>query len=338
MSVNRTTVVGIVVLNAVVAAAQTLGDCTIRTIAGPAITDAGDGGPAEAAQLLNPSGAASDSAGNIYIADSGNQKIRKISPDGIITTFAGIGLVGSGENGGPASSAALSWPSGPAVGPDGSIYFVERTNHRVRRIAGDGMIRTVAGTGVGGFSGDGGPATAADLFIPLAVAVDAAGDLFIADYGNHRVRRVDAETGIITTLAGSDPFGGFTDVLADGSKATSVPLLAQGLALDASGNLLVASHDAIVKITADGIFHVVAGTRDGFGRPLDGARALSTAVPADTLAIDSSGTIYFSGSNNVDSGIWSIGTDGIIHPVVPYTVATSLATFRRKIEWSSSLA
>jgi uncharacterized protein (TIGR03437 family) len=193
------------------------------------------------------------------------------------------------------------------------------------------MIRTVAGTGVGGFSGDGGPATAADLFIPLAVAVDAAGDLFIADYGNHRVRRVDAETGIITTFAGSDPFGGFTDVLADGSKATSVPLLAQGLALDANGNLLVATHDAIVKITTDGIFHVVAGTRDGFGRPLDGARALSTAVPADTLAIDSSGTIYFSGSNNVDSGIWSIGTDGIIHPVVPYTVATSLANTSRGI-------
>src|ERR1017187_4478868 len=163
----------------------------------------GDGGAATAASLSGPLGVAVDSGGNLYIADTGNHRIRKVS-GGTITTVAGKGTPGFSGDQGPATGASLAGPSGVAVDSAGVLYIADSGNQRIRRVA-SGTITTVAGNGVAGFSGDKGPATAASLAgpgaAPQGVTVDAAGNLYIADTGNHRVRMVSG--GIITTVAGN---------------------------------------------------------------------------------------------------------------------------------------
>ena len=176
----------------------------ITTVAGTGTAGfSGDDGLATAAQLANPTGVAVDAAGNLYIADNGNHRVRRVDPSGVITTVAGTGAQGFSGDRGPAIAAQLNSPVGVAVDTAGSLYIADRGNERVRRVDPSGVIITVAGTGVQGFSGDRGPAIAAQLNTPRDVAVAADGTLYIADYDNHRVRRVDLSSGVITTVAGT---------------------------------------------------------------------------------------------------------------------------------------
>jgi sugar lactone lactonase YvrE len=165
---------------------------TITTIAGTGVQGfSGDGGPALAAQFDGPRGLAGDSAGNLYVADDNNHRIRRIDPSGIVTTFAGTGTAAFSGDGGPAQAAELNHPRGVAVGSRGNVFFADSMNHRVRMVDPEGVISTVAGCGRQGFGGDGGPATVARLFEPRGVAVNGAGNLFVADTYNDRIRRVE---------------------------------------------------------------------------------------------------------------------------------------------------
>ena len=185
-------------------------------------TFTGDGSMATMAGLDFPHGVAVDAVGNFFIADTEKRRIRKVDvSSGIITTVAGTGAAGFSGDDGPATAATLDLPLGLAVDPSGNLYIADSQNHSIRRVdASSGIITTVAGIGVAGFSGDDGPAVDADLHYPAGVAVDAAGNLFIVDCSNHRIRRVDFATGIITTVAGTGE-AGFSG---DGGPATAASL------------------------------------------------------------------------------------------------------------------
>ena len=197
----------------------------------------GDGGPAVAAQLSFPSGVAVDGAGNLYIADSVSNSIRKVDAAGVITTVAGDGTRGYGGDGGAATAAQLKLPSGVAVDGAGNLYIADASNRRIRKVDAAGVITTVAGDGVLGNSGDGGPASAARLYGPTGVALDGAGNLYIADWGNDSIRKVDYSTGVITTVAGT----GINGYSGDGGLPTEAQLnRPQHVALDGAGNLYIA--------------------------------------------------------------------------------------------------
>jgi trimeric autotransporter adhesin len=203
----------------------------ITTVAGTGqFTPAVDGGPATQAAICHPGAIAVDGRGNLFLSDTFCQRIRKVTPNGTITTVAGGGIADPGD-GGPAVVAKLTWSDGLAVDPAGNLFFSERERNRVRKVDAKGVITTVAGTGEAGSAGDGGPATAAKLDFPMAVAVDSSGNLFIAE--RDRVRRVSAR-GTITTVA-----GGGRALLLDGWRATAGALQPFGLAVDPQGNLYV---------------------------------------------------------------------------------------------------
>ncbi|MFD7745066.1 RICIN domain-containing protein [Streptomyces sp. NPDC059698] len=214
-------------------------DGKISTIAGTGAAGfSGDGGPADKAQLNYPLGVAVDSTGTLYISDHANNRVRRIGADGKISTVAGTGAAGFKGDDGPAASAQLNRPYAVAVDSAGILYITDGNNHRVRKVAADGTISTVAGKGAAGFSGDGGPATSAQLNLPLGVVVDSTGVLYISDYHNHRVRKVTPD-GEITTFAGKGAagFGG------DGEPAAAAQLNNPfGLAVDCVDTLYIADH------------------------------------------------------------------------------------------------
>jgi trimeric autotransporter adhesin len=222
-------------------------------IAGGNVGFSGDGGPAVKAQLNKPFGVAADASGNLYIADSGNNVIRKVSAStGIITTVAGNGSNAgtnpggfSGDNG-PATSAELSDPEGVALDASGNLYIADATNWRVRKVdASTGVITTVAGNGIQGSSGDNGAATSAELNHLMGVSVDASGNLYIADTGNMRVRKVNVSTGKISAMAGSGAQGYAGDGGPAGSAKLNNPW---STVVDASGNLYIADYaNAVVR-------------------------------------------------------------------------------------------
>jgi len=272
---------------------------TITTVAGTGnFGYSGDGGPATEAGLSEPKGIAVDAAGNLFIADSGNRRVRRVdATTGIITTAAGNGIVGYSGDGGPATSATLGNPSLISVDAAGNLFIADSGNHRVRRVdATTGIITTVAGNGILGYFGDGGLATAASVAGPQGVAVDAAGNLFIADSGNHRVRRVDATTGIITTVAG-DGMGGYSG---DGGPATAAKLRSPaGSAVDAAGNLFIAGGDRVRRVDATtGIITTVAGNGiEGYAG--DGGPATSAKFDNPTgIVIDAAGNLFIADSSN----------------------------------------
>jgi hypothetical protein len=196
---------------------------------------AGDGGAAASAKLDGPKGLAIDASGNLYIADSYNQRIRKVTPAGIISTVAGNGTAGYSGDNGAATNAELNYPSGVAVDASGNLYIADQNNNRIRKVTPAGTITTLAGTGTAGYSGDGGGATVAELKSPSSVAVDASGDIFIADSGNQRVRMLTPGT-IIATVAGTGAQGS----AGSGLAAIDAPLNGPAsVAVDASGNLYV---------------------------------------------------------------------------------------------------
>ena len=208
----------------------------ITTVAGGGHYGLGDGGAATSASLIGPSGVAVDASGNLFIADRWNYRIREVDPDGIITTVAGNGSYGYSGDGGQATSASLAGPSGVAVDASGNLFIADTYNNVIRKVDNNGIITTVAGNGINGYSGDGGQATSASLVQPSGVAVDASGDLFIADTWNNRIREVNPD-GIITTVAGNGSF----NYSGDGGQATSASLAGpSGVAVDASGNLFIA--------------------------------------------------------------------------------------------------
>jgi len=262
----------------------------ITTVAGNGTAGfGGDDGPATAAQLTDPSGIALDASGNLFIAD--RLRVRRVEAStGVITTIAGNGNCCFSGDGGPATAAGLDYCLNVAVDIAGNVFTAEPcNNHRVRRVdATTGIITTVAGNGVQGFSGDGGPATAAELGSPVAVAVDAAGNVLIAD--TFRVRRVDATSGIITTIAGN---GMFPPDSGDGGPATDAQLAAVGLAFDAAGNLFIADADRIRRIDANtGIISTVAGTGIR-GYSGDGGPAIAAQLYEPLgLAFDTAGNLF----------------------------------------------
>jgi hypothetical protein len=226
-------------------------DGIITTIAGTGIQGfSGDGGPATSARLRSPTGIAVDGAGNLYIADPHDNRIRKVTPAGIISTVAGNGVSGFSGDGGPATSAQLSEPGDVAVDGAGNLFILDSLNNRIRKVTPDGVIATVAGNGTAGFSGDDGPATSAQLFITYftaGLAVDSLGNLYIADTGNGAIRKV-TPAGVITTVAGN----GIIGFSGDGGRAESSQLFfVRGLAVDGLDNLYAADSDnnRIRKIT-----------------------------------------------------------------------------------------
>lgn len=281
------------------------GDGTIRTIAGVGSPgSAGDGGPATSAQLNAPRGVALDGFGRVFVADRLNYKIRLIDLDGTIRTIAGIGFPGSSADGGAAVSAALISPSGVAVDSLGRVVIAEVDDHRVRRIELDGTLTTVAGTSTPGFSGDGGPAINAQLFLPFGVAVDAADRVVIADSGNHHVRRVDID-GTIHSIAGIGGFGDNGGFNGDGGLATAAQLqFPVGVAVDSSDRVLIADtlNLRIRRIERNGAIGTLAGTGTP-GVPGDGRAATSAPLAnPSSLAIDSLGRWIIA-----DSGYPGIG-------------------------------
>src|SRR5579883_2834599 len=278
---------------------------TISTMAGNGSAGfSGDGGSPQAAALSGPVSIAVDSGGNVYIADQGNNCIRKVTsgPTSTISTIAGtVGAGFSGDGGSPVG-AQLSWPSGVAVDGSGNLYIADQGNNRIRKVVfgSSPRITTVAGNGSSGFGGDGGAPTAAQLSTPASVAVDGAGNLFIADQGNNRIREVVAGgSPIITTVAGTggSGFGG------DGGTAINAILSSpSGVALDATGDIYIAdTQNNRVRFVAAGTARMIqtiagngAATFSGDG--LDPQRA-SLGGPFG-VAVDGGGNLYIADSSN----------------------------------------
>jgi len=292
---------------------------TITTVAGTGTAGfSGDNGPAQAAQLNAPTAVALDGNGNLYIADSGNSAIRKVS-GGVITTIAGSGVAGYANDNSDAVNALLNVPQGVATDTAGNVYIADTLNNRIRKIAGNGIITTVAGNGltsysgdnVGGTgvvktSGDGGPATQSSVDFPTGVAVDAAGNLYIADYGNSAIRVVDTK-GVINTLIGNQD----GVPLEDGQLAASIRLNGPtGVAVDPSGSVYFtegsigagSGHAAgdfkVWRISSSGIFSTAAGNGiESFSGEGGAASAALLNAPAG-LAADNAGNIYIADALN----------------------------------------
>ncbi len=322
----------------------------------------GDGGQATKARLRGPTDVVVDRAGNLYIADRANYRIRKVDTAGIITTVAGghetcdmsdppqCTVQGFSGDGGPATAAQLSLPMGVALTADGStLYIADEHNHRIRKVVlATGVITTVAGSGTsndenaGGFSGDGGDATMALLNNPQDVAVDSAGNLYIADTENNRIRKVVAATGIITTVVGTGTFG----YGGDGGQATAAQLGTPiAVAVDAGDNLYIAdaSNHRIRKVTAaTGIITTVAGghetcdmndppqcTVEGFSGDGSPATAAQLNFPQG-VAVARDGTVYIADTNN--ERIRKVATNGVITTIAGGVFCTNPADDRTCVD------
>jgi trimeric autotransporter adhesin len=310
----------------------------------------GDGGPALGAQLGFPAGVALDRSGRLYIADSGNSRIRQVSPAGIISTVAGNGIYAYSGDGGQAARAQLIDPGGVAVDSNGNVYVADARNSRVRKVSPGGNITTVAGNGTNGYSGDGGPAINAGFSAPQGIAVDGSGNLYIADYYGYRVRKVSAG-GIVSTVAGggsafpgdgglatsaflgnvygiavdnggniyfSLPASGRVRKVSPAGIITTLPVSGvrrpQGISLDNAGNLYIADADAysnqILKFSPDGATTPVAG--GGFFTR-DGIPAVQAELNSpQSVAVDGAGSLYIAQMNSL---IRKVSPDGIIHTI-----------------------
>jgi hypothetical protein len=318
---------------------MTAGD--IYTVAGTGTGGfSGDGGPATAAELNSPDGVAVDHAGNLLIADTGNNRVRVVAEStgtfygkpmtaGDIYTLAGTGTGRFSGDGGPATAAALNHPATVTIDRSFNLVIADSASNRIRVVAHRtgtfygqpmkaGDIYTVEGDGTQGFSGDGGPATAAELGLPSGVAVDGAGNLVIADSANHRVRVVAASTGTFYgqpmtagdtyTIAGD----GGTGASGDGGPATSASVVPQGVAIDSAGNVLIADHpfhDRVRAVAAStgtfygqpmtaGDIYTIAGTGDfGFSGDSGPATAAELSIPRG-MAIDQAGNLLIADTIN----------------------------------------
>lgn len=277
------------------------GTKAISTVAGSSTAGfSGDGGAATAAQLYYPAGIAVDGSGNIYIADKGNHRIRKVTATtGNISTIAGTGSAGFGGDGGVATAAQLNNPVGVAVDGSGNIYIADQYNQRIRMIAAaTGNISTIAGTGSYGYSGDGGAASSATFQNPASVELDGSGNIYVADMFNHVIRKINASTGNISTVAGTGT-GGFSG---DGSAATSANLnYPSDISFDDSGNLYIAvqfSHRIRkVSVVTGNISTIVATGTAGFGGDWGPATDAQINYPTG-IHSDAGGNLYIADREN----------------------------------------
>jgi sugar lactone lactonase YvrE len=271
----------------------------------------GDGIPAAGAELYDPADVAVDSQGNVYIADSINARVRKVSTNGIIATVAGNGTTGYAGDGGPATNAELNSPSGVAVDSQGNVYIADEANQRIRKVGTNGIIATLAGNSFNGYSGDGGQAANAELNSPSGVAVDSQGNAYIADAGNSCIREV-ATNGIITTMAGN----GTNGYAGDGGSATNAELNGPaGVALDSNGNVYIAdANNACVReVRKNGIITTVAGNgMTGYSGDDDVATNAELSFP-EGVVVDGYGNLYIADADN--SVIREVGQNGIITTV-----------------------
>jgi len=262
----------------------------------------GDNGPATSAELSNPSDIALDGAGNLYIADFGNNRVRMVSAaTSKITAYAGTGASGWTGDGGQATSATMNGPTGLALDGAGNLYIAEQYNHVIRKVTlATGVITTVAGNGTQGFSGDGGLATQAQLNRPYGVAVDGAGNLYIADKNNNRVRMVSATSGAISTVAGN----GSSSDSGDGGLATQAGVSGpKAVAVDAAGNLAIVDNGSTLRMVfaASGIMHT---------------NSVSVGAPV-ALREDGAGNLY--AADAVSGGLY------IVSPTTAFTYPTATA-------------
>ncbi|HEY1220801.1 MAG TPA: hypothetical protein VGF03_17800 [Bryobacteraceae bacterium] len=296
----------------------------ITTIAGNGAAGfSGDGGPATAAQLNLPYGLAVDAAGYLYIADLGNNRVRRVSPDGTIATYAGTGVEGYSGDGGQATATQLCAPRNVAVDAAANVYIAEFEGHRVRKVTPAGIIATVAGTGIAGLGGDGGPAIAAQIDFPAGLAVDRTGALLIADSGNNRVRKV-LPGGVMSTVLG-------------GCAANSAPCASSSTALasptavtvDQALTIYVADASGLVRsYTAAGVWANFAGTGvPGYSGDGGTAVAAQLTAPRD-LAADLAGDVFIADGARVRAVyaggiIATCAGDAYLHAVGDGTPATS---------------
>ena len=271
----------------------------ITTVAGTGEAGySGDGGAATSAKINAPRGVAVDNAGNIYISDRSNNRIRKVDADGIITTYAGNGESGYSGDDGAATSAKINFPYSLATDSNGNLYISDAYNHIIRKVDSSGKISTVAGTPESsGYSGDGGAATSAQLNSPLGVDLDSNGNIYIADIYNDRIRKVDTN-GIISTVAGTGESGYTGDGAAATSATISSPITVR---VDEADNIYIAqwsSNPAIRKIwKGSGIITTVAGTGTvGYTTDTTAIHALLTSPLG--MALDSKGNLFFGEQGN----------------------------------------
>ena len=312
----------------------------VTTFAGNGnMTFSGDGGPATAAALNHPRGLAIDSAGGVYISDTDNWRVRRVTPGGIVSSVAGNGGYGATGDGNQAIGASFSDVTDIALDAAGNLYIADASNHRIRKVTPGGIVSTVAGTGVQGSSGDGGLAINATLNRPISVALDAAGNLYICDSSSHNIRRVSLASGIIVTSAGN----GVAAFSGDGGPATAASLqFPLGVAADRYGYLYIADsgNNSIRRVSPGGMIVTVAGSyMAGFAG--DGAAATGALlnIPSDVV-VDGSGNLFIADSGNnrvrkVDGPTGIIGTiaggasDGFSGDAGP--AANSLLSFPWKI-------
>ena len=301
---------------------------TLTLVAGNGTSGySGDGGPAVQASLSNPWGIAVDKTGNIYIADELNNRIRRVSPDGIITTVAGVGTAGFSGDGAAAVDAQLHFPLNVMLDPAGNLYIADYFNGRIRKVSPDGIIVTIAGGGPV-YPADGGLATAAAIAGPTGMAIDATGNIFVADRSGNRVRKITAN-GFISTVAGT----GVAGFSGDGALATDAQLyLPSDVAVDPSGNLFIAdfNNNRIRKVTSAGIITSLPAnyTFNGpSGVALDATGNLYIADRFNNLiqrlstsgtatAVAGNGTVHFSGDggaavNALLNNVTSVAVDAL---------------------------
>ncbi|OQX06754.1 MAG: hypothetical protein BWK80_50345, partial [Desulfobacteraceae bacterium IS3] len=315
---NRTSLIGVILLAVVLAMSFTSAAVLVGGVFSPAYADtittiagqggvagfAGDGGPATAAKFNAIYDITKDSAGNIYIADAHNHRIRKIDTSGIVSTIAGTGVASSSGDGGIATAATLNTPYGVAVDSAGNIFIVEVSGHRIRKVNTSGIISTVAGTGAFGYSGDGGPATAAQLYKPNDIAFDSVGNIYITDSSNACIRKINA-SGIISTAAGTCTVSGYSE---DGTPATK--LSGSRIEIDSADNIYILDNYSVRKINTAGIITTVAGNGTN-GYSGDGGIATSAMLNKPYgVGLDSTGNVYIADCFN--KSVRKVDTSGII--------------------------
>ena len=295
---------------------------------GPGSTD----GTGPTARFTNPNGVAADRSGNLYVADTNNHTIRKIAPGGLVSTLAGsAGVIGSAD--GTGAAAQFFYPSGVATDPAGNVYVADRYNHTIRKITPAGVVTTLAGTA--GISGSAdGTGTAAQFSHPKGVAVDNAGNLYVADSGNGTIRLITS-AGVVTTFAGTAGVSGSDDGTGSAAKFSGP----NGVAVDARGNVYVADqhNNTIRQISPAGIVTTLAGTAGNYGPAKDGTGAAAVFFYPGGLAVDALGNVYVADgcyANALDYGFTNIsdfgefvpnGANHTIRKIAPGGIVTTLA-------------